>query len=912
MIYKKKILAMSVALILSNNAYSIPHGFEDLYEEQNGKIKLIINDDYIIELNANYSSESVTIDNSEIKLLETNLEDTYLNDKAKKKIISDLTTGVQSSLECKGKRDVCIPEDNNNISYIIIKNQKIVRILTPSSYLDSKRKKKKYISITNENKALISEHDLSFDMYDDSSSNYYYRNTSFLGLGPGYISGDFDLSEKTNDDDLELNELAYNFLSESTRVRFGYTSDFVEQDWNATGLLDTNASKNIFGLTIGSTKQLEFQNKKTSQRIFFNSPSNGRLSVYRNEKPILEKNIVAGQNYLRMNELPQGIYDITIEVKNGGKIVFKENRTVFNKSKYNLNKGDLDYTVTVGNYEKKDIYNNLDYGNDDDIEYEDRAMINGKIAYKINDSIIIGSEIGILESDSFYKAALDYQITNDLDISSVVNLFSNNSKYYQIDAIYKSFSIQFSNYDDHHPISEEPKIDNYFYGIGDNKQLSVSYSKNILLGDAYISYINQENNKGSYYNKLDIYNIGYSLPIFHDSYLSINYSNIDSKSNYDNNDDWSVDLSLEIPIGNFDSVRYTGNFDDNGESNRIAYNHYVELNNNISGNIEAGVKYDHHEYDSENVVSDASLSLNQNSSYTNSSLYGYADSNGYASLSMNLNTNTIITTDNLYVTSNNSDSYLALENDSYKDPNMDDSFSSVANIKKNNELSKRVHIDNNIEIIPVDNYKEYQVSIDTDASDFYNQGEDFVKSTTAPGTVIGMDLRLYNVDSYISIFNDLSGSPVSNIKCIGEGCYGIQEIHNGVYKIRVAKGQPFKLVTNNERCFIPTSESITSNNLGENFCMPTTEDQNGVQMAKINKKYYYYVGMYSDKDIFINTARTIYHNIEEQFVFRNAGNNTLVFLSSDTKVSKQDKENINILQNYALDDTKVKSDYVKL
>ncbi|MGR5331156.1 hypothetical protein, partial [Photobacterium damselae] len=164
MIYKKKILAMSVAIILSNNAYSIPHGFEDLYEEQNGKIKLIINDDYIIELNANYSSESVTIDSSEIRVLETNLEDTYLSDKAKKKIISDLAIGVQSSLECKGKRDVCIPEDDSNISYIIIKNQKLVRILTPTSYLDSKWKKKKYISITNENKALISEHDLSFDM----------------------------------------------------------------------------------------------------------------------------------------------------------------------------------------------------------------------------------------------------------------------------------------------------------------------------------------------------------------------------------------------------------------------------------------------------------------------------------------------------------------------------------------------------------------------------------------------------------------------------------------------------------------------------------------------------------------------------------------------------------------------------
>ncbi|HIF9291720.1 TPA: CS1-pili formation C-terminal domain-containing protein [Photobacterium damselae] len=912
MISSKKILIISIALILSNNAYCIPHGFEDLYEKSNGKIKFIINDDSIIELNAQYSSESVVIDKSEVNHLTESLENTYLNNNAKKRIILDLSKGVESSLTCKGKRDICIPENSDNISYIVIKSQKLVRILTPSSYLDSYKNKKRYISINNHNKALISNHDLSFDMSDDSDSSYYYRNRSLLGLGPGYISSDFDLSEKENDDNLELNELAYNFLSESTRVRFGYSSDYVEQNWNATGLLDTNASKNIFGLTIGSTSQLEFENKKNAQRIFFNSPSRGRLSVYRNEKPILEKNIGAGQNYLSLNELPQGIYDVSIVVKNGSETVFKENRTIYNKFKYGLNKGDLDYTITVGNFENKDISNNLDYGSDDDIEYDDHAMINSKVAYKINDEIIVGTEIGILESDSFYKMALDYQVTNKLNINSVINLFSNNSSYYQINAIYNNLSVQFNNYKDNHSISEEPKIDNYFYGLGNNRQLTVSYSKNILSGNAYVSYMKQDNDKDSYYSDISMYNIGYTIPVFHNSNLAINYSSVDTKSNYDKSDDWSIDIALEIPIGNFGSARYSGYFNENGESNRVAYNHYLELTDDINGTIETGIKYDNNTYDSENIVSDASLSLNQNSLYTNSSLYGFVDTNGYASLSMNLNTNTLITKDNFYLTSKKSDSYLTLKNSAYIDKNKEDSFSSVANIKKNNELSQRIHIDDSAKIIPISNYKEYQVSVDTDASDFYNQGDDFVKSTTAPGTVIGMDLRLYHIDSYISIFNDLSGSPVSNIKCVGDGCYGVQEIQDGVYKIRVAKGQPFKLVTSNERCFIPTSDSILSNNLGENFCMPNTEDQNGIQVAKIKNKYYYYIGMYSDKDVFINTANTIYSNVDKQFVFRNAGNNTMVFLSSDKKVSEQDKEKLNTLQSYALDDTKVKSDYVKL
>ncbi|HIF9340568.1 TPA: CS1-pili formation C-terminal domain-containing protein [Photobacterium damselae] len=912
MVSNKKVLSISIAFVLSSNAYSIPHGFEDLYEKHNGKIKFIINDDYLMELNSRYSSESIVIDNSEIKVLKENLENTYLNDLAKNQIISDLSNGVQSSLTCKGKRDICYPEDNTNISYVIIKNQKLVRVLTPAFYLDSNKKKKRYVSITNENKALVSNHDLSFDMYDNTDSNYYYRNRTLLGLGPGYVSGDFDLSEKSNDDDLELNDLSYNFLSESTRVRFGYTSDYIEQSWNSTALLDTNASKNIFGLTIGSTSQLEFENKKKSQRIFFNSPANGRLSVYRNNKPILEKNIRSGQNYLSLSELPQGIYDIEIVIKNGSDIVFKEKRTIFNKSKYNLNKGDVDYSVTVGNYEKKDISKNLSYNVNDDLEYNDRAMINGKVAYKIDDGIVVGSEIGILESDSFYKVALDYQITNDLDVNSVVNLFSNESLYYQIGAVYKNLSFQFSEYNDHHQISEEPKIDNYFYGVGDNEQLSISYSQNVFLGDAYISYINQKNKKNNYYNEFNIYNIGYSMPVFHDSYLSINYSSIDADSNYDKNDDWSIDISLEIPIGNFDSVRYTGNFSENGESSRIAYNHNMEITDNINGNIEIGTKYENNDYNSGHVVSDASLSLNQNSTYAIGSVYGYADTNGYASLSTNLNTNTIITKDNLYVTSDKSESYIALENIGYNGSNKDDSFSSVANIKKNNELSNRVHIDKDIEVIPIANYKEYQVSIDTEASDFHNQGDDFVKSTAAPGTVISMDLRLYPIDSYISIFNDLSGSPVSNIRCVGEGCHDIQEIQDGVYKIRVSKGLPFKLVTNSERCFIPSSGSVISNNLGENFCMPATEDQNGVQVAKINNKYYYYIGIYSDKEIFINTAKSIYTNENEQFVFKNIGNNTMVFISSEKKASELDKKNIDILKSYALDDTKVKYDYVKL
>lgn len=912
MTYKRKILAISIAALVSNSVFAIPHGFEDLYKENTGKIKFIINDDYIIELNAKYSDESVSLEPEEVKSLEDNLKETYISSDGIKKIANDLSQGVKSSLSCKGKRDICVPDFSEGISYIIIKNQKIVRVLTPPTYLNSQKNQKKYIPITNENKALISEHDLSIDMYDDSDSTYYYRNTSFLGLGPGYISGDFDLSEKSDDDDLELNELAYNFLSESTRVRFGYLSDFVNQDWNSTSLLDTNASKNFFGLTIGSTKQLEFENKETAQRIFFNSPSSGRLFVYRNNKPILQKNVNSGQNYLRLSELPQGIYDIELVVKNGERIVFKENRTIYNKSKYNLNKGEVDYSVSVGNYEKKDVYDNLNYGNNDRVEYEDRAMVNGKIAYKLNESIIVGAEAAILESDSFYKAGIDYQITNDLNLNSVINLFSNGSDYYQINAIYKNLGVQFNKYNDNHDLNEDPKIDNYFYGIGDNQELSISYNQEVLSGNAYVSYINQKSEKNNYYSDYDIYNIGYSMYLFEDSNLSFNYSKIDSKANYGRNDSWIISIGLDIPIGNFDSVRYSGDFDDSSQSNRIAYNHRIEPMDNVDGSIEAGIRYDSGDYVSDEFISDASLSLNTNNNQYNGSLYGYADSKGYASLSMNLNTSTVVTKDNIYTTSHSSESYLSLNNHSYIDTNNDEAFSSVANIKMNNELSKRVHINERSELVPIDNYKEYQVSIDTDASDFYNQGDDFIKTTTAPGTVIDMDLRLYNVDSYISIFNDLSGSPVSNIKCIGDGCYGVQEIQDGVYKIRVAKGQPFKLVTNNERCFIPSSDSIESNNLGENFCMPTTENVDGIQMAKINNKYYYYVGLYNDRDVFISTAKTLSSDFNEKFVFRDAGNKTMVFLRSDNKLSKFGKENINVLQSYALDDTKAKFDYVKL
>ncbi|HIF9110962.1 TPA: CS1-pili formation C-terminal domain-containing protein [Photobacterium damselae] len=907
----KKILTMSIAVLFSSNVYSIPNGFEDLYEEHVDKIKFAINDTDVIELKSRYSSENVTIDKSEIEHLKKGLENSYLNDIAKKRIILDLTNGVQSSTNCKGKRDVCVPEDDKNISYIVVQDEKLVRVLTPISYLDKNKRKKRYISITNKNKALISHHDLSFDMYDTGDSNYYYRNTSFLGLGPGFISGDFDLSKKTNDD-FELNELAYNFLSGSTRVRFGYASDYIKQNWNATELLESNENKNVFGLTIGSTRQLEFKNKDTTQRIFFNSPANGRLTIYRNDKPILEKNISAGQNYLKLSELPQGIYNIDIKVKNGDKVVFNEKRTIFNKSKYNLNKGDLDYSVTVGNYENKEVYKNLDYGFSDDLEYKDHAMMDGKIAYKIDDGIIIGSEIGILESDSFYKFALDYQITNDLNINSAVNLFSNNSTYYQFGGEYKNLDIQISNYNDQHSISEAPKIDNYFYGIGDNKQLSVSYSRNIFSGNAYISYINQKNSKGNYFNKINLYNIGYSTPIFHDSSLAINYSSVENESNFDTNNDWSVDVSLDIPIGGYDSMRYSGNFDRKGNSNRIAYDHHIDLNDDIDGNIEAGVKYDNYDFTSDNEIADTSLSLKQRSSYMNSSLYAYADSDGYSSLSFNLDANTILNNDSVFITSDKSDSYLAISNSSNSISKNNKSFSSVVNVKKNNELSKHIQIDKDFKIIPIRNYKEYQISIDTDASDFYNEGDSFINSTTAPGTVINMNLNLQHTESYISIFNDLSGSPISNVKCVGDGCFDVQEIQDGVYKIRVTKGKQFKLIANNERCFIPSSDSIISNNLGTNFCMPSTEDQSGLQMAKINSKYYYYIGLYNNKNIFINTARNIYQNIDSQFVFRTVGDNTMVFLSLDNKASQQDKENINTLQSYALDDTKIKSDYAKL
>ena len=212
-------------------------------------------------------------------------------------------------------------------------------------------------------------------------------------------------------------------------------------------------------------------------------------------------------------------------------------------------------------------------------------------------------------------------------------------------------------------------------------------------------------------------------------------------------------------------------------------------------------------------------------------------------------------------------------------------------------------VDENELVFPLDNYKEYLVRLDESASDYHNLGESESKASSYRGTIINLDIDMREVKSYISIFNDIEGNPISSMTCKGRGCVGVEELAEGVFKFRISAGLPFQLQANAQRCLIPSPETFSSQNLGKNFCMPTFEEEGNLRIARgEGGEYYYYVGEFNDESLIENYEESI-EGQSLTFIKQQVGERIFLFVESVELLAMNQQESIESLSQYALEET---------
>ncbi|MFA0058161.1 CS1-pili formation C-terminal domain-containing protein, partial [Vibrio echinoideorum] len=112
------------------------------------------------------------------------------------------------------------------------------------------------------------------------------------------------------------------------------------------------------------------------------------------------------------------------------------------------------------------------------------------------------------------------------------------------------------------------------------------------------------------------------------------------------------------------------------------------------------------------------------------------------------------------------------------------SLLAVVNSELNGKQGNAYVSEDALNVYPLKEYKEYEFELDTEASDFYNNGESYISATSYPGTTIRLDTSLSELKSFISTFSDINGSPIDGVECIGDGCVSTDRLVEGVYQFK--------------------------------------------------------------------------------------------------------------------------------
>lgn len=910
MIYKIRTKLMILLIIISRLSFAeqVPEGFEDLVESRVETVKVILNDDTFIKLKGEISSESFRLLKGQKEDITDFLTQAYVNVDTNKLLQNELSKGVKSSSYCTGRRETCnlTVEGIDDIQYVIIDNESAIRIFVPTRYLSEIMPENRYIETESEQKsAIIMDHGLNMSSYYNGELDYSYSNDFIAGFYGGYFSGDITYNNSDNDSFMS-DSVAYNYLNNNHRVSVGYHSGYSEKVWNSTRLLDTSENVEVISFDFGNTSELKYRNSNLSKRLYFSSPSSGRLEVKRDDgKTLLVKNISTGQNYITYSELPRGIYGIDLMIKSAGKVVFQEKYNIYNNSDSNsMSPGDIDYLISVGKY--------LDDGHDHDSNEKKNSnkganYVDGKLVTKLTDELSIGFGNTSTEKDYMLKTGLAYQ-DSDVQFSVLFGSFDDASSLFQSKLSVFDLSLEYEHFDP----KEKNSLAEYLYGKEKYNQWSLNYNKKLWQGMFFASISNNdsfvdEEDEFIYRSqsaKYSNYTLGYSFPSYFNSTISanLNYMNVEDDSGY-SDDETSFDLTLSIPIGVSSYSNSTFRTSDSvGEYIRSAVgNHYI-INDEVTASVEVGASYEE-QNDDENY--DLSGSVTYQNNNMNGSLYGYVGSNGEFDVSGDLSSTTIYSQGKFFATNKKADSYLVINNGGLgaNEISSDGSdFVSVARLKRNNDRSDRIFVDNNTVIEPLTRYHEYEVILDEEASDYHNLGDASAKGTSLPGTVVDLNINMRRVRSYISVFSDIEGNPIEDVSCRGLGCLSVEELTAGVFKFRVSEGVPFELFASNERCLIPDPGSFAESNLGYNFCMPSFELLEGLQVVKTtNGKFLYYVGEFKDDALIAKYENGLDSN-KITFVKKQVGDSTYLFVSTGTMLAKNAKDRIEELSAYALEE----------
>ncbi len=853
-------LLICISLIISSSAFSmganVPEGFEDFfaYQKQTLKLKQLNGDYRDVVLQVAYDSVKLTSDSNENAKLSRILLDNNVKPQYVEKILVELKSSVKvRNNECKEKElsnCVLVPTGEDYALVLDYDNKRLLLFVSPNlvNQVESKVDGK-YQQTKKDNPATINHFSIDFDKYDDSDFNYSINDELMVGLNYGYIQS--ELQYQSYSDEFDVYKLAYHLDFDRYSLRVG---QFIgHESMNSTDFLREGSTLN--GVTertidFGSSDNLLLGKKNENKQLYFFSPSVGRLIVKDadNGRILLNRNTAPGQQFVSYSELPYGIYDVILEIRNNDNLLLQEAHTIYNKRSDNLALNDYDFLLSVGQLEGKNIV---------DKEQEDDLMFaRGLTSLKVHNSTLLG--LGVTGSDlgAIATAGLAFDLPWDLSLQSTYNYANSGETYFNTTLNLGFLTTSFQEYKG----GSNSNLASTLYGYGHFKRAYIGSSFKLFnLGQARLS--------GAYnFNQSDVTSIDYENYNFSFGLgrQINNYVRMDVNLGYTTNsleEDFELDkldgtLSVTINLNPQDSISY--------RSTVHGYNRQVSsIRNTLSASsIIDGENYSDygevsHVYNNVSESStrvDASYSGNYRNDYLRANGLVTADTEGKRGASLGFDSSQIFANGKGYVTANKSSSYgiVDLQRNGGRQRSDDgNKLKAYLTVKDNDGQLKKVSVYNYQTVIPMNDYRQYAIELNTDVGDLQNSGRDYTSGYSYPSGVIQLTTSVGITKKVISGFKDIFDTPIANLTCDGAGCLDIYELYDGVFDITVFDELPFTLKADGLVCELEIYQDKT--NYGTNYCFPELRLGESILISghPENDKLVKYLGeYYKDSNIF--------------------------------------------------------------
>lgn len=820
---------LSVAIFVSLYGYALvghsseyPLEFADLFEQHSEKVEVVIEGlprNERLLASVSYDAFQLPDDSPSSRTLMGFLLRQRLTAEAAKEIVAQLERGVKANPGCETDLARCIPEDvPGQAEFVFDYDARLLRIFVSTLMLEPVTKEREYNDPITEKGALVNWSNFYAYASEDSHS-FTWTNEALLGLPVGYLSMNAQYHDSENRSEFDLQRAIYDYELEDLRFFAGY-QDNNGIRLNSTDFLTSGNDYSGWGATLGSSANLLKGDVRAQQRLSFFVPQGGRLEVYQDERLLLTKVVSSGEQSLGYNELPLGVYTVTLRLKQGSAVVFEEQRQIVNSSSLALPVGGWDYRFDIGRFDHREEELTLSDDKFQPLEY--RNYVRTLASYRPVESWLMGGGVVSNGVDAQWLLGSRLLLSEHIGLDYSVGLFGSGDVYQFGQLHVDPFSFSFRQVE-HGDVHNPEELTRILYGTDDFSEYGASVSGSWASGRTYLSYYRRDSKNGQTHSLTDNLSFTWAYPAWGGD-LNVNAS---LNSNGSAEESQSVSVSWSRRFGEGMNIN-TGASIANGDR---VYS-YADVGYNLegdgwSGQSIAGIQH----YRGADPMATGSFSLTGDNKMVRYDANGYVTSSGQRSVSGNISGTQMFSLSGGALTSGRGQAYIELEPEWGSETDaLPSTYVRYTALRDGHSWSdERVSVGQSAVIdIPVYSKMEFMLDTDSQNIDADVQNSEFF---VMPGTYYQFNNTIVPLESQMFVLRDMNGEPVRHARCIGDGCKNLELLsEDGVFRANYRANSPFKIVSDKRLCVYNPAD--LDKRFTPAYCLPGLEEADGVLVRK--------------------------------------------------------------------------------